>query len=102
MLCCQHFRLYKVYEAYFDANFPMYEATALVAPILLLCSPLLLPLQEATSFSAFNLEDNGALDTSDRFRFIRMLCHRFNLEVNDVWRQMIGNGTTSGREIDLP
>ncbi|CAE7884807.1 unnamed protein product [Symbiodinium microadriaticum] len=67
--------LYKVYEAYFDANFPMYEAT---------------------SFSAFNLEDNGALDTSDRFRFIRMLCHRFNLEVNDVWRQMIGNGTTSG------
>ena len=30
-----------------------------------------------------------------------MLCHRFNLEVNNVWRQMIGNGTSSGREIRL-
>ena len=29
---CQQFRLYKVFEAYFDANFPMYEATAPATP----------------------------------------------------------------------
>ena len=43
---CQQFRLYKVFEAYFDANFPMYEATApanpnINAPVLSQLYPLL-------------------------------------------------------------
>lgn len=52
-------------------------------------------LQEATSFACFNVDAD--MSTSDRFRFVRMLCLRFNLNIDACWRQFIGNGQDSGK-----
>ncbi|CAE7033689.1 unnamed protein product [Symbiodinium sp. CCMP2592] len=65
--------MYGIYLAFFNANFPMYEAT---------------------SFACFNLD--AEMSTSDRFRFLRMLCLRFDLSIDACWRQFIGNGHDSG------
>ena len=47
------------------------------------------------SFACFNVE--AEMSTSDRFRFVRMLCLRFNLNIDACWRQFIGNGQDSGK-----
>ena len=58
----------------------------------------LLHFQEANAFAAFNVDFKG-LCTEDRFKFVRLLCQRFNLDVNAVWNQFIGNGKSSGNPV---
>ena len=51
-------------------------------------------MQEANAFAAFNID--AELVVQDRFRFIRLLSQRYGLDINTVWKQFLGNGTTSG------
>ncbi|CAE7401950.1 unnamed protein product [Symbiodinium sp. CCMP2592] len=66
--------LFRIYEAFFKANFPMYE--------------------EANAFSCFNID--AELTVRDRFYFVRLLSARYSLSIDDVWRQFHGNGVSSG------